>query len=151
MKTILPFRPAAVTCMATAALLALAGCAKPKHDDLGTRVKRVYEEAKGAVTDAWADVKGYTYEKRTEFGAKARAMKSKMDDEVDQLRADYAESKASASRKAAMEEVRNAQADFKAKVDALGHASADTWDSAKQKVVAAWDRLEAAVKKARSD
>ena len=49
-----------------------------------------------------------------------------------------------------MEELRNADADFKAKLDALGTASADTWTATRDKAVAAWDRLQAAYAKART-
>ena len=47
-----------------------------------------------------------------------------------------------------MEELKNAQADYKEKLAALGSATASTWESAKNNVIAAWDRLEAAYRKA---
>jgi hypothetical protein len=50
-----------------------------------------------------------------------------------------------------MEELKNSQADYKQKLDALGNASAATWDSAKNNTIAAWNRLEAAYYKARAE
>ena len=50
-----------------------------------------------------------------------------------------------------MDELKNADANYKEKLAALGNASADTWDSAKQNVIAAWDRLQASYAKARAD
>jgi len=140
-----------VAALVGAAVLAGSGCTKQKSTDVGARVKDAYEEAKTAVADAWTDAKSYTFEKRREFSASARSLTTKMDSEVEQMRASYSEAKASANRKKAMDELKSAQAELKAKVDALGHATASTWDSAKQEVVAAWDRCEAACRKARED
>ena len=50
-----------------------------------------------------------------------------------------------------MAELKNSEADYKEKLAALGTASADTWDSAKQNVILAWDRLEVSYRKARAD
>ena len=61
------------------------------------------------------------------------------------------DAKASASRKAAMEELKKSEADYKTKVSALGDATEATWDSAKQNAIASWDRLQAAYYKARAD
>jgi len=148
-------RPTPASCLviASAVLLsfASAGCSKHENNEVQARVKDAYEEARTAVADGWQDVKSYTFEKRKEFGASASALNSRMDSQVDQLRANYSEARASASRKAAMDELKNSQAEFKAKVDALSRASADTWDSAKQNVMAAWDRVQVAYKKARDE
>ena len=58
---------------------------------------------------------------------------------------------ASASRKAAMAEIKDSEAAYKGKIEALGTATADTWDSAKQNVISAWDHLQASYYKARAD
>jgi hypothetical protein len=50
-----------------------------------------------------------------------------------------------------MEELKNAEADYKEKLKALGNATADTWESAKQNVILAWRRLQAAYYKARAE
>ena len=131
--------------------LAFTGCSKQDRDDAGTKVKDAYQDTKTAVSNAWDDVKSYTFEKRTDFSANAKAMTSKMDSQISELRANYSDAKASASRKAAMAELKDSEADYKAKLDALGTATADTWDSAKQNVIASWDKLQASYYKAKAD
>lgn len=59
--------------------------------------------------------------------------------------------KASASRRAAMAEIKDSEAAYKEKLEALGTATADTWDSAKQNVISAWAQLQASYYKARAD
>jgi len=131
--------------------LAFAGCSKKERTEASTTVKDAYQDSKTAVANAWGDVKSYTFEKRTDFSASAKALTSKMDAQVSELRANYSEATASASRKAAMAELKDSEADYKAKLDALGTATADTWDSAKQNVVASWDKLQANYYKAKAD
>lgn len=131
--------------------LAFAGCSKQDRKDTGATVKEAYQDSKTAMSNAWNDVKSYTYEKRSDFSASAKAMTSKMDSEISELRANYSEAKASSSRKAAMAELKDSEADYKAKLDALGSATADTWDSAKQNVIASWDKLQASYYKAKAD
>ena len=70
---------------------------------------------------------------------------------MSELRANYSDATASASRKAAMAELKDSEADYKAKLDALGTATADTWDSAKQNVIASWDKLQASYFKAKAN
>ncbi len=103
------------------------------------------------MSDAWGDVKSFTFDKRDDFTKSARAFEARMEAQLSELRANYSEAQASASRKAAMDELKNAEADYKEKLSALGTATADTWDSAKQNVVAAWDRVQSAYAKARAD
>lgn len=133
------------------AALAFAGCSKKERSDASDTVKEAYQDSKTAMSNAWNDVKSYSYEKRSDFNASAKAMTSKMDSEISALRANYSEAQASASRKAAMAELKDAEADYKSKLDALGSATADTWDSAKQNVIASWDKLQASYYKARAD
>ena len=130
---------------------AFSSCSKSNEQKASDSVKDAYENSKAAVAKAWENVKDYTYDKRDEFTASARAMSSKMEAQMSEVRASYSEAKASASRKAAMAELKDSEADYKEKVDALGHATAATWDSAKQNVIHAWDRVEAAYDKARAD
>ena len=140
--------------------LAFTGCSKEDRVDTKAQVKDTYQDTKAAVKDtyqdakaaavvAWGDVKSFTFEKRDSFSANAKAMSSKMESKLSELRANYSDAKASASRKAAMEELKNSESDYQEKLAALGTATADTWDSAKQNVIAAWDKLQAAYDKAR--
>jgi len=139
------------TVAAAFAVAALGGCSKNDQADASATVKSAYADTKAAAKDAWADVKTFAFDQRDKFTANANALSSKIDAQVAEARANYSEDKASASRKAAMAELKNSEADYKAKVDALGHATADTWDSAKQNTIAAWDRLQADYDKARAD
>jgi hypothetical protein len=50
-----------------------------------------------------------------------------------------------------MEELKNSESNYNEKLAALGTATADTWDSAKQNVISAWDKLQAAYDKARAE
>jgi hypothetical protein len=78
-------------------------------------------------------------------------MAAELEAEMSELQANYAEDMASASRRAAMQELKDYRADLDQKLDALGKATADIWDSAKANVVGAWDRTEAASKKAKAE
>jgi len=131
--------------------LVFTGCSKQESSTAETKVKEAYQDTKSAVANAWNDVKSYTFEKRSDFSASAKAMTSKMDAQVSELRANYSEAKASDSRKAAMAELKDSEADYQEKVAALGTATADTWDSAKQNVIASWDKLQAKYDKAKAD
>ena len=132
-------------------LLAWAGCSKQERADLTDKAKGAYQDSVASLERTWDKVKTYSYEKRDEFRANANAVSSSMDAKIREMRASYSESKASASRQAAMKELKNSEADYKAKLDALSRATADTWESAKQNVIAAWERLEASYHKARAD
>ena len=137
-----------------AASLLVAGttaCSKRDGNHATDAAKNAYGETKTAMTNAWDNVKSFSFEQRDKFTANANELSSKMDAQIAKVRANYADAKASASRKAAMEELKNSEADYKEKVAALGNATAATWDSAKQNTIAAWDRLQAAYYKARAD
>lgn len=133
------------------ALAGLTGCSKQSRSEAGDAARNAYAETKDVMANAWDNVKSFTFEEKDKFAANAKALSSRMEAQVAQVRANHADAKASASRKAAMEELKNSEADYKAKVAALGNATADTWESAKQNTIAAWDRLQAAYHKARAD
>ena len=132
-------------------MVAWAGCTKQDQEKVGATVKDAYEDSKAAMTKAWEKVKDYSFDKRDEFTANAKALAAQMEVQLSEARANFSEAKASASRKAAMEELKNAEADYKEKLKALGNATADTWESAKQNVILAWRRLQAAYYKARAE
>jgi hypothetical protein len=122
----------------------------PARADAESKIKGAYQDSKDAVSHAWDKVKSATFEKRDDFTANAKALSSRLDAQMSELKADAADAKASASRKAAYQEFKDSDVEFKDKVKALGHASADTWDSAKENVIAAWDRAQAAYYRARA-
>ena len=137
--------------VASLSALAFTGCSKTDRTEASDHVKDTYQDSKTAVSNAWDNVKSYTFDKRDDFTANAKAVTAKMDAQVSELHANYSEANASASRKAAMAELKDSEADYKSKLDALGTATADTWDSAKQNVIASWDKLQASYYKARAD
>ena len=129
----------------------ITGCNKSDRADVSAKTSEIMADTKEAIGHGWDNVKSFTFEKRDDFRAHAKAMTSKMDAQMSELHANYSEAKASASRKAAMAEIKDADAAYKGKIEALGTATADTWDSAKQNVISAWDHLQASYYKARAD
>src|SRR5690606_29249782 len=101
-----PMKALSLIASSLAALAFLVGCTQEDRTRASSTVQDGYQEAKAAVTDAWNDTKEYTFEKKNEFSAAARSMGSRMESEISELRANYSEAKASASRKAAMDELR---------------------------------------------
>src|SRR4051812_33994244 len=135
----LPIASTALLSLGIATLFAT-GCSKSTRNNAAATAEGAYNDTKTAMSNAWDSVKSYSYDKRDDFTAGAKALSTKMDAQVSEVRANYSDAKASASRKAAMEELKNSEADYKEKVAALGNATAATWDSAKNNVIAAWDR-----------
>jgi hypothetical protein len=148
MKTLLR-RSVPLACLAALALFP--GCSKSDTDSATAKVKDAYQDSKDAIVDTWKDVKSYTFEKRSDFSTEAKAQMAQVDANVARLQAKEADSQASASRKAAWDDLKSSEADYKSKLDALGTATADTWDSGKQNVVSAWDHVKASYDKARAD
>lgn len=142
--------PLAILSLGCATVLAT-GCSKKTRDDAGATAQGAYNDTKAAMSNAWDSVKSYSFDKKDDFTAGAKALSAKMDAQLSEVRANYSDAKASASRKAAMAELKSAEADYKEKLAALGNATAATWDSAKQNVIAAWDRVQAAYYKARAE
>lgn len=131
--------------------LVITGCNKSARSDASSKAGEVVADTKEAMGHGWDKVKAFTFDKRNDFAANAKALTSMMDAQMSDLHANYSEAKASASRKAAMAEIKDSDAAYKEKLAALGTATADTWDSAKQNVISAWDHLEATYYKARAD
>jgi hypothetical protein len=120
-------------------------------DKTGAAIKDAYNDTTAAIGRGWDNFKAHTWEKRDDFTAHAKALSSRMDAQLQEVRTSYSEATASASRKAAMEELKRDEADYKEKTRALGNATAATWDAAKQNVILAWDKLEASYHKARAN
>jgi hypothetical protein len=159
-KTILPLHPMKTTTVRTFSLSLLAasltafgltGCTQSERVDASAKTGEALADTKDALSQGWNDAKTFTFEKRDDFRANAKALTAKMDARMSELHANYSEARASASRKAAMAEIKASDAAYKEKLAALGTATADTWDSAKQNVISAWDRLQASYYKARAD
>jgi hypothetical protein len=141
--------------------LALTGCSERKRDDLAEKTKDAYQDTKVAVkeiaqdtktalVEGWSDLKGYTFEKRADFSLKLKAQQADLEAGISKLRAEYSEASASASRKTAMNELKDSEANYQTKLAAVGNATADTWTAARDDVAAAWDRLQASYAKARA-
>lgn len=137
--------------LGAAGLFAFSACNKQDQQKVTSAATSAYEDTKAAMSRTWDSLRAHTWDKRDDFTAQAKAMSSKMDEQIRSLRTDYSEAKASASRKAAMDELKSSEADYHQKLDALGNATADTWESAKQNVILAWDKMQAAYYKARAD
>ena len=74
-----------------------------------------------------AQLKDYTFEQRVEFGTRVKSIGAQFDAAVGELNAGYNEMLASPARRAAMEALRVAAADFKNKTSALDNMTAETW------------------------
>jgi hypothetical protein len=153
--------PATLLLAASLSLLAFTACSKSERETVADKTKDAYQDTKAVVKDAaigtknavvkgWDNLKSFTFEKRDAFAAEVKLKQAQLDVQVSELRANYAEAKASASRKAAMEELKSSEADYKDKLAALGTATADTWDAARDNVATAWDRLQVSYAKARA-
>jgi len=142
-------RSTLLTLIALAAL-GLTACSKEKREDITDKTKEVYKDTKDTVAEGWADLKDYTFEKRSNFSTKLKAHQTDLEADVSKLRAEYSDATASTSRRAAMNELKDSEADYKAKLAAVGNATADTWASARDNVIASWDRLHASYAKARA-
>jgi hypothetical protein len=154
MKSILDrfsFPAAAALALSVVGLATITACSKHDQNKVTNAATTAYEDTKDAMARGWDKVRTHTWDKRDDFTVNAKAMTSKMDEQVQTLRTNYSEAKASATRKAAMEQLKNDEADYKQKLNALGTATADTWESSKQNVILAWDKLQATYYKARAD
>jgi len=132
------------------ALVAFAACSPEKRETIADKSKAAYQDTKATVVKGWDNVKDFTFEKRADFSLQLKARQTDFEAGVSKLRADYSEAQASASRKAAMQELKDSEADYHEKFAALGNATADTWTAGRDNVVASWDRLQASYAKARA-
>jgi imidazolonepropionase-like amidohydrolase len=153
--------PATLLFTASLTLLTFTACSKTERETVADKTKVAYQDTKEVVKDVakstkdavvqgWDNLKSFTFEKRDAFTAEVKLKQAQLDVQVSELKANYAEAKASASRRAAMEDLKSSEADYKDKLAALGHATADTWDAARDNVVVAWDRLQVSYAKARA-
>lgn len=132
------------------ALLSFTACSREKRSELADKTSEAYADTKATVAEGWEKLKACTFEKRDDFSAQLKVQQAAFEANVSKLRAEYSEATASTSRRTAMTELRDSEADYQAKLGALGTATAATWNSARDNVVAAWDRLQLAYAKARA-
>lgn len=125
--------------------------ARTTAETLQADVKGAYNATKDSMSNAWDNVTEYTFEKRSDFADRSKALSADLEARVSELQASRASANASASRQAALDEVRDAHSNFNSKVDALGNATSATWTSARAEVVSAWDRTVAALRNAQAD
>lgn len=152
MKTLLQ------TLVVLAGAMALTACA-PSEDSAQSNVTQSVNEAKTAMTnasedatdaiaEAWEDLRDYSFAQREEFDEKADAMLARLDAEISDAKAEVASAEAETARSDAWEKVQDSRVALGEKVEALGDATASTWESVKQQVFAAWDRTQAAYREA---
>jgi hypothetical protein len=104
------------------------------------------------ISDSWARIKDYTYERRVEFTASFDRMTARMDDKTREMQAKVANipDDAAKDRDHAMNDLSEARTDLKSRLTDLGNATAATWADAKEKVGQAWQKVNAAFDKATS-
>jgi hypothetical protein len=142
--------------LAPAVAIVGSGCSKSDNSaasnnlqDAKTAVTNAAVDVKNAAVDSWNSLKDYTYDKRVEFSASMDRMQKNMDDKIAEEKA-QTPSTLSADKQAAINDYYDAKADLKARLTDLGNATSDTWDAAKAKVAAAWQRVKADYDKATS-
>ncbi|HVZ66582.1 MAG TPA: hypothetical protein VG936_18600 [Lacunisphaera sp.] len=135
-----------------AAVLTFANaCSRQDRDAAATQAKDGLDKSIAALDNTWNKVKGYTYEKRDQFMSEWKSANAQAEAKIHDLEASYADAQASASHRQAMEELKRDDADYQAALKSLGSASANEWDAAKEKTIAAWHKLQAAYDRARAD
>jgi hypothetical protein len=149
MKTTHRLRLSLLPGLLIASALAFTACSREDRSEIRADTANAYNEAKATVANAWDDVKDYSYEKKDDFVASSRVMKARMDAEISELRAEYADAKADAKRSAAWDKLTTARTTFDEKMEALGSATSATWEEAKRETIAAWDNLQAAYQDAK--
>jgi len=88
--------------------------------------------ATAAMTDRWQDLQAYSYDRRNEFAEKANDFAERLDDRIQN-----AQGEASTRLAEARDELREA-------ASAVSNATAETWESTKERVGRAWTKAEAA-------
>jgi hypothetical protein len=87
-------------------------------------------------TESWDNLKGYSYDQRSDFAAKATEYANRLDTRV-------ATAKGTASTK-----LTEARDELRSAATQASQATADTWDATKDRVGAAWQKADMAVRSA---
>lgn len=132
------------------AAVAVSGCSRQQGRNLSEQAGDAYQHAGNSLDRTWDHVKSYSYDQRDTVVRDLHSASARTDVQIDTLQANYAQGRANASGRAALQDLRAADSDYHSKLDALSHASADGWNAAKEQAIASWHRLEAALDRART-
>lgn len=97
-----------------------------------SEMKSTMNAATTAMSDTWDDLKDYSYEQRSEFAAKANNYAEQLDRRIQ------------TAGNEASDELAEARDELRAAANDVSNATADTWDSTKQRVARAWTRAQTA-------
>lgn len=106
------------------------------------------ENAGAVVSAVPSDLRNCEFERHAEFVAAYKAKLAALTAELENLRAKYPESKATARFKHAMAELVAAKLAFEQKLSDASAATVETWYAARDNVAASWDTLQASFSKA---
>ncbi|MGA2018238.1 MAG: hypothetical protein ABSH26_14925 [Opitutaceae bacterium] len=143
--------------MSPAALL-ICGCSKSDNasanaEKVKNDAKEIAADVKAAASDTWDSIKGFTYDRRSDFSVSIDRMSAQLDEKTREFRTKVAGASDAASkdRESAIKEYDEARADLKSRLSELGNATADTWADAKEKVAQAWKRVQGAYDKLKAN
>ncbi len=139
-----PFRHSLLF-VAAGSLIAFTACPKEKYAKMREYASDAMHSTVNAISDKWNHIKNCSFciHDTLPKGSGSNVLNKEFEAKASQLRADYSKAKASASRRIAINELKNGKVSFYDKMAALSTASADTWSEAKNNVVATWDKLQA--------
>src|SRR5262245_52070013 len=93
-----------ISAAALAVGVVFSACSKQDQQKVTTAATNAYEDTKAAAARTWDKVKAATWDKRDDFTASAKAQSAKAEEQARELQTNFSEAKASASRKAAMDD-----------------------------------------------
>ena len=86
MKSTLAFTLSVAALSAGLSTLGLTGCNKSDRADVSAKAGEMVADTKDAMSRGWDNVKTFTFEKRDDFRANGKAMSSKWDAQMSELR-----------------------------------------------------------------
>jgi hypothetical protein len=125
--------------LAGLAAFALSACTGEKPADTTERAGSPQSPA--ANRDA---LTSYQFDRRDEFRSQFNAMYSEFTAQLREFEAKNAGAEASDEVKAALAAVKDAESEFKNKLEALSSATDGNWETTRNDVTAAWEKLQAA-------
>lgn len=97
----------------------------------------------------WDELKAAEFEHRDAFTTQVRALHTRFEPELAELRSRFKETDASVAQKKAMAELDKADFDFAEKMKALDNVSVETWETVKSNLLSSWVNLREAFKRTR--